>query len=170
MTLTKRDKTLLIVFLIGLVALVADRTILRPQGGPGAAAADGAEDPGQAANHALAQAEQPAEERVADRLNRLWSDNEPDFEQVKNPFALPNSWFQTPDTTTPQVPDVVAAFIRTHRLTAVVVDGDSSYAVLDERFLVPGEAMDGFLLISVGDRSAVFERDGREIVLELMAK
>ena len=40
MSLTKRQKTLSAVFLIGLVALVTDRTILRPQGGPQAASAD----------------------------------------------------------------------------------------------------------------------------------
>ena len=40
MSLSKRQKTLSAVFLIGLVALVTDRTILRPQGGPQAVSAD----------------------------------------------------------------------------------------------------------------------------------
>ena len=43
MNLSKRQKTLLMVVLVGLVGLVVDRTILRPQGGPQAASAGGTE-------------------------------------------------------------------------------------------------------------------------------
>ncbi len=169
MSLKKRDKALLAVFLVGLVALVADRTILRPQGGPGAASAAGPGGTGLMATNVPIFQEQPPVEGVAERLNKLGTDTEPDFEQLRNPFALPASWFRTPDAAGQQVPDAVADFMRTHRLTAVVVNGASSYAVFDDRFLVPGQAIDGFTLVSIGDRSALFESEGRQVVLELLA-
>ena len=66
--------------------------------------------------------------------------------------------------------DPVARFVRTHRLTAVVIDGPDSYVLIDDRFLGLGQKIDGFVLASVGDRRAVFERDGERACLELVNK
>ena len=87
---------------------------------------------------------------------------------MRDPFSLPASWPDNGDGSGGKGLDAAATFIGTHRLTAVVIDGRESYAVLDDRFLVPGQSVDGFVLLSVGDRSAVFERDGRRITLELV--
>ena len=77
------------------------------------------------------------------------------------------------DTRTPpgeRLTDAAARFIRTHPLAAVVVNGEESYALVDDQFLVPGQTVDGFTLVSVGDRSAVFEREGEQAILELANK
>lgn len=168
MTLTRRNKMLFSIFGLGLVALVADRTILRPQGGPAAASASQSEDSERPAGHAPAPEEQRPEIDMADRLSVFWPGQAPDFEQVRNPFALPATWFETAGGGEERAPDVVRRFIRTHRLTAIGMQNGESYVMVDDHFLVPGRHLDGFTLISVGDRSAVFEREGRQIVLELV--
>ena len=63
-----------------------------------------------------------------------------------------------------------AVFIGTHPLVAVVMDGEKSYAQVGEEFLVPGQTIDGFTLVRVGDRFAVFEHEGSQAVLELVNK
>jgi len=169
MTLTKRNKVLFSIFGLGLIALVADRTILRPQGGPASASASQSETSGQSSSGALTPEQQQPEVDMADRLNVLWSGQTPDFEQVRNPFSLPQAWFETGGAAEEKLPDAVRGFMRTHRLTAIGVQNGESYILVDDRFLVSGGHLDGFTLISVGDRSAVFERDGRQAVLELIS-
>jgi hypothetical protein len=170
MTLTKRNKTLLAVFCIGLIALAADRTILRPEGGPAAASASYSDDSGRPSGSPLVPEDQQPEIDMADRLGALWSGPTPDFEEVRNPFALPATWFETAGDAGERTPDVVRRFIRTHRLTAIGVNGGESYVMVDDQFLVPGRHLDGFTLVSVGDRSAVFENRGLQAVLELISK
>ncbi len=171
MHLTKRQKSFLAVFFLGLVALVVDRTILRPQGGPKAASADGlqtgpsAETSGNGLIH-----ERTQKRSAAERLDNLWPDPNTDFAQVRNPFTLPPSWFDNVRSAAGQMADPVAVFISRHTLAAVVIDGRESYALVDDQFLAPGQDLDGFVLISIGDRSAVFERDGKRASLELVNK
>ena len=108
---------------------------------------------------------------MAERLDSLWSEKEPDFEQVRNPFALPASWFgnaghrrrSSRPMRWPFYPDPSAR--GRSSWTA-----EKSYALVDDQFLVPGQTLDGFTLVSVGDRSAVFEREGAQAVLELINK
>jgi hypothetical protein len=173
MTLTKRQKTLLAVFLIGLAALVVDRTFLRPQGGAAAASAEPLEpsdkEVSPAANIPVLQQES-GPTGVAQRLDRLWSDKTDDPRQGRDPFSLATRWHNDPGGTGVKTPDDVAAFVRSHQLTAVVVDPRASCAVVNDQLLVPGQAIDGFKLIAVGNRSAVFEQGSRRAVLELVSK
>jgi hypothetical protein len=171
MNLTKRNTALLAAFFVGLIALAADRTILRPQGGPRAASADSDSGNRELLTDNLPVLEdKPQEAGVAERLSELWSGKEPAFEQMRNPFTLPATWFEAVNTTGELVPDTIARFMRTHQLTAVVRNGAESYVLVDDRFLVPGQILDGFTLVSVEDRSAVFEGEGRQVVLELMGR
>jgi hypothetical protein len=171
MSLTKRSSVLFAVFVIGLIALAADRTILRPQGGPRAASAESESgNPGLLADN-LPVLEDPRQEAgVAERLSGLWSGKEPAFDQMRNPFALPAAWFGATNARGEPIADVAARFIRTHQLTAVVVNGEASSVLVDDRFLVPGQILDGFALISVGDRSAVFECENTQAILELSGR
>lgn len=170
MTLTRRNKTLLSIFGFGLIALVADRTILRPQGGPAAASASHSNESENAPGSVAAPEDQPLPIDMADRLAALWSGDEPDFEQVRNPFELPATWFEAPGAAQERAPDAVRRFVRTHRLTAIGMQNGESYVMVDDRFLVAGQPLDGFVLVSVGDRSAVFECEGKQAVLELIGK
>mgnify|MGYP001407146725 CR=1 FL=1 len=166
MTLNKRQKTLSAVFLIGLVGLVADRAILRPQGGPRAASADS--PPAAPAGPAQALAEEPpARAPLAERLNRLLPAGM-DSNELRDPFALPASWSDRDAAPVARVPETAAAFLRQHRLKAVVAQGAEMGALVDDSFLALGQSVDGFTLVSVNQREAVFERDGLQAVLELV--
>lgn len=113
----------------------------------------------------------PAEPGVAQRLEGLWSGKEPDFEQMRDPFALPATWVEAPGAAAvEQVPDTITRFIRTHQLTAVVVNDEGSYALVNDRLLVPGRTLDGFTLVEVRDRAALFEREGTQALLEMISK
>ncbi len=170
MNITGRQKKLLTILLMGLVSLVVDRTILRPQGGPGAASAEALHPSDQSVPLAdnIPVLEGERKQGMAERLNTIWPAAGTDFTQMRDPFSLPASWSDNGDGSGRAGADAAATFLGTHKLTAVVIDGRESYAVLDDRFLVPGQSVDGFVLVSVGDRSAVFERDGRQITLELL--
>jgi len=170
MALTRRQKTLLSVFGLGVIALAADRTILRPQGGPASATASQSSDSASPSGGAPAPEDQPLPLDMADRLAALWPGQENEMEQTRNPFALPSTWFDAAGASGDRRPDAVRRFIRTHRLTAIGMQAGESYVMVDDQFLVPGRHVDGFTLVWVGDRSAVFECEGKQAVLELTDK
>ena len=169
MSLSKRQKALSAVFLIGLVALVADRTILRPQGGPRVASADPlpafAGGAGPSGN--LPGVEPAPPLTVAQRLTKLVSGQEAGSAELRDPFTLPPSWSDTTAGNGARTTDPTGEFMRRHQLRAVVVRGGESSALVDDSFLVPGQSLDGFTLISAGSRAALFERDGKQVVLRL---
>jgi hypothetical protein len=173
MTLTKRQKTLLATFFIGLAALVVDRTFLRPQGGAAAASAD-ALAPSDKQVSLVANipilAAPTGSTGVAQRLDRLWSDNQVNPEQGRDPFSLAVPWYDKGETSDAKTPDEAALFVSSHQLTAVVIDPRGSYAVVNDQLLIPGQSLDGFRLVTVGNRSAVFEQGTRRVVLELVNK
>jgi hypothetical protein len=173
MNMTKRQKTLLVIFFIGLAALTADRTFLRPQGGASAASADTL-PPAQGSvllsDNIPTLADQPARPGVMERLHRMWSNQDITVEQMRDPFSLPASWSDKVTNDTVRLPNDAARFVRGHQLTAVVVDGRESYVLVNDQLLVPGQCIDGFTLVAVGDRSAVFEQDGIRAVLELVGR
>jgi len=171
MRFTKRQKIMLVVFGVGLVGLAIDRLFVRSQGGPAAASAGSS--PAATASPLpapdLPAAPAPPQETPATQcLNRLWSDKEVDFEHVRNPFSLPSSWSNGTEKPSRTPLDAGALFAKRHQLTAVVLDGPRSYVLIDDRFLRPGQDIDGFRLVSVGERSALFERAGTRVTLELM--
>lgn len=169
MALTKRQKTLIGIFCVALVVVVAERVLVGPRGGPDAASADSLEEVVEAV---LSEEDQPEAESpsVAERLRDLAAGEEPNLAQLRNPFSLPASWFPRAVQGSAAVEDAAARFVRTHQLTAVVMDGPRSGALIDNRFLVPGQVLDGFRLVSVADRSAVFEGQGRRVTLELLTR
>ena len=169
MSFTGRQKTFLVIFFVGLVALVVDRTVLRPQGAPGAASADSFDPSDDAVllSDNIPVLEGQARQNVVERLDLMWSEEGADFEQIRDPFSLPASWLDKVAADGQEMSDPAALFAKRHRLQAVVMDGGQSYALVDDRFLVPGQVIGGFVLLSVGDRAAVFQGGGKQVVLEL---
>ncbi len=169
MSLSKRQKVLSGVFLVGLVGLVADRTIPRPQGGPKAASAESAAPASHTArsNNAPGEGDQSTRPPLAERLKKLLPDEEDGAAMLRDPFALPVPWSDSVGNKE-RIPDAAGAFARRHQLKAVVVRGQDVSAQVDDSFLVPGQTMEGFRLVSINDRSVVFERDGKQVVLDLV--
>ncbi len=169
MSLSKRQKTLFAVFLIGLIALVADRTVLRPQGGPSAASAESlpAPVPDTRPSGRLPADPTPPPATVAQRLARLNSGPPTTLEALRDPFSLPPSWSDSTAGREEKTLDATEVFARRHQFRAVVVRDGQSCALVDDSTLIPGQSLDGFTLIAVGPRSALFEGDGKQVVLHL---
>jgi hypothetical protein len=172
MVLEKRQKVFIAVFFLGLIALVVDRVCLRPEGGPKHASASAFEQYGVPVSTADPVPEPPGTRNptVAERLDRLWSDQDVNEGSMRDPFSLTGSWQVSPPVDAPPAPDEAAVFAETHPLVAVVMAGQQSYVLINDRVLPLGEQIDGFTLVSVGAKSAVFERQGKQIVLELVSK
>ena len=62
-----------------------------------------------------------------------------------------------------------AEFLRKFPLMAVMTMGGESFAVVGERTIGVGQVVEGFKLVSVQQRKAVFERDGSRVTLALTA-
>jgi len=172
MALAKRQKVFIAVFFLGLIALAADRVCLLPQGGPKQASANAFELYGVPVSTADPMPEPPGAQNptVAERLDRSWSAQEVNEADLRDPFSLTASWQVSPPVDTPPAPDEAEVFAKTHPLVAVMKDGRQSYVLINDRVLPLGEQMDGFTLVSVGAKSAVFEHEGKQIILELVSK
>jgi len=158
MRFTKRQKIMLVVFGAGLVGLAIDRVFVRSQGGPAAASAGSSPAAPASPLPAPGRPAAPQETLAAQCLDLLWSDKEVDFDRVRNPFSLPSSWSNGTETPVRTSLDPGALFARGHQL----------YVLIDDRLLRPGQDIDGFRLVSVGERSALFERAGTRVTLELV--
>jgi len=171
MVLAKRQKVFIAIFLLGLAALVVDRVCLLPQGGPKRASASAFELYGMVVS-ANEPVPEPADRNptVAERLGRLWSDQDVNEAAMRDPFSLTASWQVGPVVNEQPAPDEAAVFAKTHSLVAVMKEGQQSYVLINDRVLPLGGQMDGFTLVSVGPKSAVFEHEGKQVVLELVSK
>jgi hypothetical protein len=69
----------------------------------------------------------------------------------------------------PKAMDEVARFKAVHRLTAVLVNGRKSRAIIDGKALLLGEVLEGFRLISVDHQRAMLQSEAGRMVLALDA-
>ncbi len=104
---------------------------------------------------------------VAQRLDKLTSGKEAGTEMSRDPFSLPPSWSDTTAGREERTLDATEAFVRRHQFRAMVVRNSQSCALVDDSTLIPGQSLDGFTLVAVGARSALFEGDGKQVVLHL---
>lgn len=174
MKLSKRQKVCVAVFAVASAGLVVDRTFLR-SGTTSPSETSAApvqvssqispETPPAAANLP----EKPVRESVGERLERLSSSRELVLASVQDAFSLSETWMA--DYRRQANPEAhltpAERFAKDHELKAVVVSGDASIAVVDEKCLFLEQELDGFRLISVGERSATFESGGQRVVLKL---
>lgn len=161
------------VFLVGLVGLVADRTILRPHGGPKPASAESSVPASKAparSGRVPTDGNSPARVPLAERLDKLLPDRGDSSVKLRDPFSLPVLWSEGGAANKEKALDPIGIFTRKHQLRAVVVQGQEVCAQIDDSVLVPGQALDGFKLVSVSDCSVTFEREGKQVILELAVK
>jgi len=176
MTLTKSQKVYVAILVIGVVALVIDRTLLQPeQAAAGAASVlqyaispstRVSDDPGSPRSEGPA----PRQVAIARRLEQIAEQRGLDPTGVVDAFRPSPMWRalgETPAGPAAQVESLADRFRKAHMLTAVMGSGDQGWAIVDGRTLFIGRVLDGFTLVSVGSRSAVLESGDARVVLTL---
>jgi hypothetical protein len=105
---------------------------------------------------------------AAARAHRVGSDN------IQDAFAPSETWISRQPTSTRNTSlsreDTIAQFTSSHKLMAVITNGGSDYAVIDGHPLAVGQSVDGFRLISLKERSAVFQSADMSIEMTLPSK
>lgn len=177
MELSKRQKSGVAVLAIGLLALVVDRAFLGGGGAPAGASASSTEAPaeliGEATDPPEADSESPAI-RLAQRLETLWSERNPDMSQARDIFSLPAPWLAdvrpaTPVDSPPPVQDAVTVFAASHQLRGVVIADQGGCVTVDDHLLRLGDELDGFKLVAIEGDSATFEAGGKQVSLRLVS-
>jgi hypothetical protein len=124
---------------------------------------------------------------LASRLNALGTARRFDFEPVGDAFRAAEDWFPPEEkpadapapaaaevsaAATPAKPvrpkiDHAAVFTNRHTLTAVMSNKDGGQVILNGRIYVPGQQVDGFKLVTVGDGYATFTGRGTKVTLKV---
>ncbi len=169
MTLTTRQRIMVGVLVLGLGALAVDRLFLGPistQASESAANTSVRTTPDSPNNVTISQPQRTAAARIDD----LWHQRDTTIEQTRDAFAIPSAWMtelRTEDGSTSAM-DASARFAATHQLKAVVIEPTGSQILIDDILLVPGQELDGFVLVAISQDSCRFKREDKEVVLRLV--
>lgn len=87
----------------------------------------------------------------------------------RDPFAMPTA-FRAPPAVAAGSTKAVAESPWAPRLRGVMVAGQRSMVDIEGVMVVLGDSVDGWRLIKVGERDAVFSRKGKQITLQLAAQ
>jgi len=193
MTMSRSRLAVFVALGVALVALVVDRLVLAPSatGPQPAAAAESPPGPAAAAPQPSAGPEaltaaaetDPASTSdgpasLASRLEAAAERFSLDPERLRDGFTPASSWLaeltEPPPSEAaeaapePETPSPAEAFRKGHALTAVIMTRSGGSAVVNGRVVRMGQAVDGFTLLRLTRRSAVFaSKDGKEVELRL---
>ncbi len=108
---------------------------------------------------------------LAGRLDKIAESESFDLAQVEDAFLPASGWLkkEQPKARPVVKVDEVQAFTNTHKLLALVNNAHGGAAIINNQTVVLGKVVDGFTLIEVTKRSAIFEKDGRRVELSLPA-
>lgn len=177
MKLSNRRKLLMVLCVVGLAALVADRLRQGSSSEPESAAASVAgptESPtptGKAVQASTGNLSTWAGKAISQRLATATGNRPLELADMKDVFQ---PWDNAPVLVNPT--DVVkdpegtsvAAFTSRHSLQAVLVGADGRQAVIDGKVLKVGQRLDGFELVNVGERSVLLVSvRGTKVTFEL---
>lgn len=180
MRLSKSQKVYVCVLGLGAVALLADRVFFGAgAGAPEAAGARpmrsphrSAKPPGESPLPLQADAPGPLvrEDTLADRVRAVAEANKLHLVDVRDAFcpsqALIGQLQKAGPTGSQQ--SKAEAFKQRHRLTGVMAGKADGYAIVDGACVLIGQELEGFKLLSVGERSAVFQsKDASQVELKL---
>ena len=172
MTLTKSRQAYVAILVIGVVALVIDRTLLQPEPAEASAwqyaispSTREPIDPGSPRSEGPA----PRQVAIARRLEQIAEQRGLDPIGVVDAFRPSPMWLALGEAAVgpAQVESLADRFGKAHTLTAVMGSGDQGWAIVDGRTLFIGQVLDSFTLMSVGRRSAVLESGDARVVLTL---
>jgi hypothetical protein len=85
----------------------------------------------------------------------------------RDPFHVPKAWVDNPRPVRNPTPSSAAAFESAHHLTAVVLDGRRSRAVIDGSLLRLGQSVGGHVLVAVTPDLAILECGNSRVALKL---
>jgi hypothetical protein len=172
---TKKHMLLAAAAVLAAMSLVIDRVVIGYDlTEPSEASAEQATDALSALQQATHGTPGPTKNPVTEHLkgfsNQAWSDS---GDEMKDAFRAPAGWFdqgRPVDSEEPAVflPDPVTEFVHRHRLEAVMMTGSGGYAILDgEKVIRTGQRVDGFTLVSLTKREAVFRSGDSQVVLAI---
>jgi len=106
---------------------------------------------------------------LADRLEEYAHSHAPDTGTLPDVFQPSAAWLPESPAAAGgyRPPNAADEFRATHQLTAVMLSRSTPGAVVNKRFLTVGMEIDGFKLVSLSERSAVFDDDGKQLELQL---
>ncbi len=159
---------------LGAVCLAGDKLLLE-EGSIGPSQVEAAPGTGGGAGPLeprLAPASAPSPcNSLTERLDALRATMNLDLMVTKDAFCPSESWLSDlrPEERTAMSSDEVKVigFGRKHALNAIVTSDCGGMAFIDDRFVRVGHVIDGFRLVKLGYRTAVFEANGLEVVLTL---
>jgi hypothetical protein len=161
--LTRERKVYVSLFVLGLIALAADRLWLSPKE---AAAAESVPETAPPAPAPDPGADAPAPLSFGARLRgrAVWQEG-----PLREALSAPASWGGVRPEVEVPAPAPVSEFERKHRVSSVLQSKNlaAQGAIVDGHILKRGQALDGFTLVGVedakGEQAAVFERDGARV-------
>ncbi|MCE9591975.1 MAG: hypothetical protein K8S99_15820 [Planctomycetes bacterium] len=173
MKLSRERKVFLGILGLGLTALAADRFVISPTGPRSAQASiasvvqDSATQaqPVPAAPEAATAPIAPANTvRVAHQLESFGQEQGLRADETANAFQPSAAWLAEdeasapkPQSLAPVGPPPAQAFTAAHKLNGVMAKGGGGYAIINGRAVTVGQTVDGFRLVEVSRRSAVFQ-------------
>ena len=112
------------------------------------------------------------DESLAERLEKLSSDYAVEPTNSRDAFCPSQSWLAElrPETTITSNEARIQNFLQNHRLKAVVTFNNKGAAIIDDKYLPVGGELDGFKLIKVSERSAMFDCEGAQVTLKIEVK
>jgi hypothetical protein len=181
---SKRQFLLLGLCAVGVAAFIYDR--LQPQGVSGpdpalAAACPPAEPVGAApaGEASPSGADVPlvrTKKILVDRLKSIAGESPASAQDDRDAFRPSAAWLPaaaaaTPVAAEPTEKSKAEVFVQSHTLQAVMISGDTSQVVINDKFLKLGQEMDGFKLVSVSQERAVLRTGGANpLTVELTQK
>ena len=172
MTLTKSQRVYVAIMVVGMVALLIDRTMLQPEQAQASAwqyAVPGSMRNSDDVETPLSEGPAPRQVAIARKLEQIAEQRGLDPTGVIDAFRPSAMWLALSEVPVgvEQVESLVERFMKAHTLAAVMGSGEAGWALVDGRTLFIGQVLDGFTLVSVGQRSAVLESGDAMVILSL---
>ncbi len=108
---------------------------------------------------------------LAQRLKSLEGDFGLDITEFRDAFMPSDSWLGKGPDSEGFAPDTLGSeFGRIHQITSILYLGDGKGSViLDDQYVSVGQVFDGFTLVDLTDRTAVFQSGTETVELELVS-
>lgn len=171
MRLSKQQKVYLAILALVLGVLIMDRVFLSHKSPTAEASVHSDPVPDESILEATDSPDpnsQPSRIKLAQRLEALWPDESLGLDEARDAFSLSTAWLADVRAQGPlPVGDAAARFAKNHQLRAVLIESQTSSAVVDNKFLMLGQELDGFKLVAVDEDSATFAAGKKRVVLRL---